>query len=89
MRFFISEVRGLYPKVGHPNKLEHSLLHNLGTKQFYRLLLKTCVYNLLLDMCTGNGRLQSKWGRSIFRIIQFLLVYFGKNFVPGIVHNVW
>ena len=35
---------------GTLEKLEHSLLHNPGTKQFYRLLFKTCVYNLLLNL---------------------------------------
>ena len=35
---------------GTLKKLEHSLLHNPGTKQFYRLLFKTCVYNLLLNL---------------------------------------
>ena len=35
---------------GTLKKLEHSLLHNPGTKQFYHLLFKTCVYNLLLNL---------------------------------------
>ena len=35
---------------GTLKKLEHYLVHNPGTKQFCRLLLKTCVYNLLLNV---------------------------------------
>ena len=35
------------PESGTSKKLEHSLLHNLGTKQFYRLFEKACVYNLV------------------------------------------
>jgi hypothetical protein len=70
-------------------KLEHSFLHNPGTKQFYRLLFKACVYNLLSNVCTENGRLQGKWGRSIFQIMQLLLVPSKKPSVPGISKNVW
>ena len=63
----------------HRNKLEHSLLHNPGLKHFYRLLFKDCVYNLLLNIRTENGRLQSKRGGNIFQIIQLLLVPFRKK----------
>ena len=81
-------VRGLYPKVEHRKKLEHSSLHNPGTKLLYRLLFKVRVYNLLLDICTGIEHLQSKWGCSIFRIRQLLLTL-AKNKVLGILKDVW
>ena len=61
------------PESGTSKKLEYSLPHIPETKQFYSLLFKLCVYHLLLNSCTGNGHLQSKWGCSIFRIIQLLL----------------